>query len=278
MATRRRRLTDLYVVGKSVTVADEHGNVDVWVQKLNPLESDNAIRMASAERATKIAAAKDKTTVDWRAAYSDIVEFASREDMVNLAIRNDVILVRTRVELETAAQEEWSKDDYLQGLIDSWDDRFRDLYATTPDDPEAKQVFAELERYDAQVNDLVESEINQLVRDQEGVSDEDLRERGIEQLLEQRATRAFVDEFEIQQLMFSVREAEDHGNYYFDDRREVLALHPKVREQIERAYREISVEPTEGKDLPAPAGSSPSSEAPKPPATSNASGRKNAPL
>jgi hypothetical protein len=54
-----------------------------------------------------------------------------------------------------------------------------------------------------------------------------------------------------------VRRADDHEQPYFEDIAEVQALHPGVKEQLRRAYREL--EPGEGDDLPKPSAAGPTS-------------------
>jgi hypothetical protein len=51
-------------------------------------------------------------------------------------------------------------------------------------------------------------------------------------------------------LLRAVRRAGDYEQPYFNDIAEVQALHPAVKEQLRRAYREI--EPSEGDELPKP--------------------------
>ncbi len=59
-------------------------------------------------------------------------------------------------------------------------------------------------------------------------------------------------------LLRAVRRAEDHGQPYFDDIAEVQALHPAVKDQLRRAYREL--EPAAGEALPKSSAACPSSD------------------
>ena len=59
-------------------------------------------------------------------------------------------------------------------------------------------------------------------------------------------------------VLRAVRRAEDHGQPYFDDIAEVQALHPAVKDQLRRAYREL--EPAAGEALPKSSAACPSSD------------------
>jgi hypothetical protein len=58
-------------------------------------------------------------------------------------------------------------------------------------------------------------------------------------------------------LLRAVRRADDHDAAYFNDIAQVQALHPAVKEQLRRAYREL--EQAEGDDLPKPSAAGPTS-------------------
>ncbi len=58
-------------------------------------------------------------------------------------------------------------------------------------------------------------------------------------------------------LVRAVRRASDHEQPYFGDIAEVQALHPAVKEQLRRAYREL--EPAEGDELPKSSAAGPTS-------------------
>lgn len=261
MPAKRRRLNDLYVVGKPFKVGDAEGAVDVWLQKINPLEREIAVRAASAARARALAYIEDKESDEYMSKVSDVIDFyGDRESLVMLATRKDLTAARTRIEAETAGDERWSKDGFLLGLIDSWQDEMMDRYNADPHDKEAKKVFDLINKFEAQVAKVVEEERIRLERDCADYSMTRLREIGAEKLIEAQANNAFIDEFEVQRLLFGVRETGDHSAYYFTDRGEVRALDERVREALSEAYNALEVDVVEGKDLPETDDSSPSSE------------------
>lgn len=261
MPAQRRRLTDLYVKGTSCTVTDGQGDIEVWLQKLNPLERENAARRAGAERARMVAFYEDKDSDEYQSAVNDVLDFyQDRESLTTMIIRNDVMRAQARIEAELAGDGEWSKDGLLVGLIDAWQDGLSDRYAEDPNDPEASRVFKMLEKFDTQVQEEVIAERLRLEKDMGSHTLEELRDKAVERLIDAKAISAFIEEFEIQRLLYSVRDPEKHDEYYFTNRLEVKTLDEKIREQLSAAYSDLEIDLVEGKDLPETEDSSVSSE------------------
>jgi hypothetical protein len=254
MAPKRRRLSDLYVVGKEATINDNTGEepVVVWIQKLNPLDNDNALRRAAAARARYLAYRKEPDSDEYRAALSDVTDFATRDTLIDMVARDEILVRRMRVEAEMGAEDEWSKDDYLQGLHDAWEGNpdspgLKERYAIERDDPEAKRVLEELGRFNKQVDQRMEGEREEVRRDYEHKTDDDLTSIAVERIIESRATTQFMREYENEMLLAAVRELEDHKKRYFIDRAEVDGLDQKVHRQLLEHLQMVTVERDEGK-------------------------------
>lgn len=264
MPPTRRRLSDLYVLGTDLAIGDDNEvdtePVRVWVQKLNPLEQQTAVRRAGAERAKQLAFVTNDTSDEYQAALGDVIEFSDHDTLIDIAIRTDVLAANMKAEAETSGDERWSKDDYLTGLVTIWQEELSDRWIENPEDPEACRVKKELEDFDKIVEDATEAARIQLRKDYALTPIEDLRKLAVEALLEQRATQAFIGEFEVQQILFSIRFPEDHGVYYFQERLEVLGLDARVRSRLVEAYNLLSVDSQEGKDSAGNRASSTSSE------------------
>lgn len=280
MPGKRRRLSDLYVTGREVNINDDTGEdpVTVWVQKLNPVENDDALRRGSSHRARILSFKKDPDSEDYKRAEVDVHDFMNREQMVQAAIRDELEDWQTRIEAENAAEESWSKDDYLQGLVDLWEGTedepgLKETYAANPADPEAARVNGELERFNEQVLEQVEAKRVTLHADWAGASDDDLLAKAVSRLFEVRATNEFVAEYEVWQVYYATRQAEDHSKLYFRDADEVRRTAGEVREQIAGHYRNLSVDVVEGKDSAEIPASSPSSEPAEPAAVGASSSR-----
>jgi hypothetical protein len=261
-----RRLSDLYVRGMEVEVDDGQGPpVKVWLAKVNAVDRDSMIRRANAAKARYLIETDNEESDLFAEQYAQVREYEDRDGLVALAISEDLRRFRERTEAEVAADEDtWGKDDYLQGLVDSWfgtDDQpgFAAVIAEDPNDPEALRVKAEIDRFGDQVQKLVDAEIERLKAEWEDVPDEQLWRTVAHQILEQKATNAFVEEAMRQQLFYAVREL-DRTTRYFSTVAEVDELDEAVRGQLMERLNTLSVETTEGKDSPGDPDSSPSSE------------------
>lgn len=270
---KRRRLSDLYVVGKEITFDDGQGApITIWLQKINSVEHDSCMRRAAAARAAHLASRKNKESEEYKAIYGEVTDFANRETLIDLIIREELSQRRLRIEAEIGAEAEWSDDEYLQGLYDSWNDGLKDDYARNPDDPEAKRVFEELKRFTMAVEKAVEGERKALLKDYESTSEEELHERAVEFFIKHTASTAFMDEYDLQQIYYATRLPEKHTQRYFETIDEIRALASEVKEKLFEEYRNLTVGVVEGKSLEETPTSSPSSEPSEQEETANSSG------
>ena len=264
--TKKRRLEDLYVRGRELPVDDGSDDpVVVWLQKMNPLEHEKAIRKAGAAKAKVLMAARDKDSEEWQEAYADVADLGDTSPLVDYLISDDVARFQEAKEAEISYAEEWAKDNYLQGLRDAWEDPDKPLshvYLKDPEDEEARRVWLELKRFADQVQEEVQPQIENLRRDYEGADEERLREKALQRFIELRSGLAWLREYRNCEVFFSVRELDDHRKYYFTSRDQVDSLAPQVMAQISTAYQELNVEVMEGKGSLKIPSSSPSSEPP----------------
>jgi hypothetical protein len=278
MPVKRRRLNDLYVVGRPVIVGEDTPEpVEIWLQKLNPVQNEDALRRANAARTRARAFGKDKDSEEYLDAVANVNDFASREVLIDLSIAEELRLRRSRIEAECAAEDEWAADDYLQGLVDEWEGTpdapgLKERWAEDHDDPEAARVKSEIDRFDEKVRVLVEAEHENLKRDYENTPDDVVLDKAVERVLEQRAVTAFILEYENWQLYYAVRDPDHHTELYFENVEQVKSLEERTKEILLLNYRELMVEQTEGKDSPGTPGSSPSSEPAEPAETDPSSG------
>jgi hypothetical protein len=266
---KRRRLSDLYVIGKKVELDDGTGEpVVVWLQKLNSIDRESCMRRSMAAKAQFLMKADDETGEVFEAAYATMRDETDHRELVRLIIAEDAAHYRQRVEAELFADEEgWGKENYLQGLVDSWigDDANPGLAAAQaedPEDPDAKRVLAEIERFENEVSERVKVHADQLERDWEDTPKETLWRKAAHRILELRAADIFNREFERQQLFYCVREPDEHGKRYFGTLTEVDDLDDTVRATLTRHYSNLIVDSAEGKGSRATPSSSNSSDQP----------------
>ena len=277
---KRRRLNDLYVRGRELEITDGEGPaVKIWLNKLNEIERESVIRRASAAKARLMIDADDEQSDLFNSVYADTRSgITARSELILFLIADDAAAARRRIEAEISANEEtWGKDEYLQGLVDSWigDENNEGLSATIveePDDPDANRVRAELDRFEEEVRTRVEVEIQALQKDWEDVALDVLWRKSAHKILEHRAEEEFVREYQRQQLFYAVREPDSHRKRYFATVQEIDDIDEDLRKHLTEQYETLIVPPLEGKDSPPQADSSELS-APPEPETSEASGR-----
>lgn len=267
---KKRRLSDLYVRGREMSVNDGEGEpIKVWVNKLNEIDRESVLRRANAAKARFMIDSDNEESEQFSAMYAESRDINSRHELILFIVSDDVNAARRRVESQIAGDEEtWSKEGYLQGLVDAWigDETNPGLAATIqedPKDPEALRVSDELDRFEQEVRRRVDAETHTLVKDWEDVDIDILRRKATHLLLDLKSSEEFVREFQRQQIFYSIREPNDHRKRYFTTITEVDDLDEDLRKYLVEQYESLVVPPDEGKDSPPLADSSNSSEAPE---------------
>lgn len=264
-----RRLDDLYVLGRPFTVDDGQGPVEVWLQKMDPLDADKALRKANAAKARMLMMRADEDSEDWLEMYADVCSF-SNGDLIEYLIAEDLAQFNESREAELAAEDEWSEDGYLQGLRDAWNGTPDEpgLRERPEDDTERQKCWDELKRFNDALTPLVDGERDRLTADLKQSPIDLLRKQAVDRFLQVRAGSVWMTEFRTCEVAFGVRDAEHHDRYYFGmkgketeevDFTRVRRLPPETYGKLVEAYGELVVPPQEGKDLPAAPSSSPPS-------------------
>lgn len=248
-----RRLTDLYVTGKEVTIDDGKGAITVWMQKLHGFEQDQAMSRANAERA-KILTIKNQGDDDAdKLVYISQVDVQWDDDQIlHFIAAEDLVKAERTAESKVAHEEEWEKDDYLIGLQAAWDDGSQEVYFDDDADPEAKveatRVFEELKRYKDQVDAEYKKAEKRILREYDQLSKAEKREMAISRMIDSHADMRWVQEYRKCEVWLATREATDHDKPYFESRSEVDKLHPTVLARLMQEYRDLEVTVDEGKD------------------------------
>lgn len=247
MSVKKRHLRDLFVRGIVKTIDDGQGGVTVYLKKLNLSENEQAVRKANAERAKVLAAAMDETSDLYQGVLGDAIE-ADRDTLLDYLIAEPLMRKRESIEAELSTQDQWAKDSYLQGLTDAWLNGLRDKFQEDPEDEDAKRVFDALTVYSNQIEELVEGESAALKRDYDDISDDELRTKVVKLLLKNRAELVWVDCYRKAELLYGVRDADAIHERYFETLEDVHGLETEVLLPLLKAYRELDVDPSEGKD------------------------------
>lgn len=269
---KRRRLSDLYIVGREVTFNDKEGAepVPVWLQKMNANEAETATRQAGAARARILVSARDRESEIWLDTFNSVIDF-SRETLVDIALSEDYARIQQETHAEVASEKEWTEKQYLQGLRDAWfgdadSGGLKVIYEAGDeshiDYPEASRVVGELQRFDQSVQKQIDEARESLQRDYANKDESWLQDKAVDRTIGMRADQAFIQEFRRTEIFFGTREVEpeDHKVCYFAARKEVDELASTLLNQLIEHYSTLTVEVSEGKVSPPTTDSSPPSE------------------
>lgn len=312
---KQRRLEDLYVTGKvaefddglgdvvvddgaggTKTVAENvgpgevdgtfvpYGPVRVWVQPLNVPEHEKAARKAAAARATVLMWRHDETCEGYLEVRNQ-VETLDDDYIVEYLTTDELYERAQAITAEMAAEEEWAKEDYLTGLTDAWDPPgatevgLKEAYTLGPSHEryeEAAKVFAEMKRFQAQVDERLDPLFEMTRMSLRELGQAELRRRYTALEIKETADKAWGEEYRRCELWLGTREPcatcllspekaakarhGDHSRRYFPSREVIDVLPDSIFLQLRVAFASLSVDVVTGKGSPATPSSSPSSE------------------
>ena len=247
-----KKLGDLFIRGVECTVTDGDDSVEVWIQKLNPLQQDKALRRANGARAKVLSVRKrDEEDLD-RLSYTHEAEeiLEDRDTAIDYLLSEKLGTIYQVREAELAFEKEWSEENYLQGLRDAWEDGLNDAYAIDQEDEDAQRVFNELKRFAETVEKSVQGERESLAKGLESKTDDEIQTLVINKVIEAAADLEWLKEFRKSEIFFAVREIDNHNKPYFEKREDVDDLEIEVFGQLTQAYNAMRVDVVEGKDSP----------------------------
>jgi hypothetical protein len=257
IAPKRRRLSDLFVVGEELEFDDGIGEpIKIWVQKLTNGETQQAVE-ASRPAKTKITAIKrlpDDHPAKLR--YLDELEsegFDTQETLIDYLIQNKLEEERYSAEARIGAEDEWAKDDYLIGLQDAWNSELEEIWIKGEKEDEEKfkeadRVYKELRKFTDQVDREVEAARQELIYEYDDFSLEALQRKAVNKLIDDHGDNALLAAFRKQQLFYATRDGDNHSRRYFESVNEIDTLPTKIHSKLLLTYLEISVDGMEGKD------------------------------
>lgn len=261
MVRKRRRLTDLYMIGKELTFNDSFDDDDgessgedavvVWLNKLSPIEQRDSADQATKARAGVLALKNSPSLAPERLLYEDQIYdlgLDTRALQVEFLATPKIQEGEQSNEERLAAEPEWADDQYLTSLREAWSDSLYEKWVEDPEDPEAKKVYDELKRFTNEVAAATEDERENILAEYEHVSDEEIFKDTVDKIIESEADFAWMNEFACWQVFYAVREPSDHKRRYFESREEVGCLDNRILSEIVREYREMTVDGVEGKD------------------------------
>lgn len=254
-----KRLTDLYVTGRLVEFGDPEStderklpDITVWLQKLMPFEQELAMSRAQVERAKGLTIKYQDENSDERLVIrAQLREEFTREEIINLIASEDLSRAKKSSEAEVGDKEEWTEDDYLNGLKEAWEQGASESFHGD-DDPrkeeDAKNVFEGLKRFADQVEKDYHSKERAILGEWERKTDEQLYIEGEKKLIELRADMRWLTEYKKCEVWLATRDPKNHGVQYFTSRAEVDRLHPVIFNRLQLAYQDLLLDPDEVKE------------------------------
>lgn len=249
--SKARKLVDLYKSG--VEVIFEEGTQDevvVWVQKLIPPETQQALKRANTERSKVLTIKHLPAGSESREEFRSDLErvYTTREDRVSLIASEAIAQAFESAQAEEAGREEWTKDDYLTGLQESWDDDVQGkIDAGEEVEPESQRIYDEIQRFNARVAENYKKRETKIFRDYKAKSQADLDEEALTALIEAEATSAWLQEFRKSQVWLATREMTNHRELYFENRSEIDELATQVLTRLLTTYTALEVSPSDAK-------------------------------
>lgn len=252
IAPQTRRLSDLFVIGKEVEFDDGAGEpIKVWMQKLNPGETQEAVEEARPAK-QKIMALKRLDYDDpLKLRYLDELEADGLKDPVDFIRfiqRNKINEAWLSARERIASEDEWSDGDYLIGLQKAWNDEMYARWLKDPEDEEAARVFQEIERYSVKVADEATGDENELIYELQDLSLDALKRRAVDSLIEEHSDNVLLSEFKKYQLFYATRLINNHAERYFLEADEIKYLPLPVITKLRNEFEDLNVDGMEGKD------------------------------
>lgn len=250
IAPNRKRLMNLYVIGREKEFEDDQGKFSIWIQKLNKWQDREAIQKSKAARGPILALKNNKDDPD-RQAYVDLLEtwgIGDREALIAFLISPKLHEATLSAEARVAAEDEWKKDDYLSALQEAWNDVMAEKYALNPEDKEALRVYDALVKYTEQVESMVEGDRKELTLEYEDKSDEEIKDKVLEVLIDHEADSVQIAEYRKWCVFYAMREVDNHDQYFLGSREEVDLLEEPTYDDILEEYLDLEIDGLTGKE------------------------------
>ncbi len=263
MANTKLKLSDLYVVGKVLTISDGPGReVTVWLQRLNPAEAEEAYKKAQAARSRVLTCKNDRDSDLFQSTWLQVLELGEDVDsLIEYVVEPERYLIEMMREAELSIEEdgEWSKDNYIVGLKEAWEESLQEKILEDPEDEEAKRVHAELQRFDAVLQERVTAELARVRAEYDDATLESVREKVHTSILDALGNMSWLQAYHKAEVYFGTRQIDMNRVKYFERYGEVEELPGPVLSQLMAGFESLPrIGVIEGKDL----GETPSSSTP----------------
>ena len=217
MTLARKSLDELFAAGKEYNIAPDGADEPfmVFIRKLGPTQQNVAARKSNSARTTLVLDARDPES-DYNKLLKAQVEGIEREDKIRQLAMTEIAEDREKLEQEISGNEEWSKDGYLQSLVDAWEGGLQVDWHMGEDlrSEESVRVFGEMKRFADEVDKKLESRLQREINILEQESDETIDEKMMNAQIEFDASAEWLKTFRMYQILFGVRDIESNQQIY----------------------------------------------------------------
>jgi hypothetical protein len=255
----RRRLSDLYVVGKSVVFEDPAGDVEIYLRRPNPFEHEEALREGNLARARMALRMKDPSTDEYAILHGELAAVGDRIQKAEILFNENYADYYQRAFTWVQEQDRWSKDDYATSVTDALADyEEREVRPVEGDEDweDYQRVVKEVEEFtkdvDTRLEKVKKDEIDEFLM----LEELELDERIMRVLIDRQAGVAFYRGYRVACLYYATRDPDDHGKRYFSNKQELMELPAEVQSRLLEEYDALDVPRDEVKNSPSAEASS----------------------
>lgn len=248
---RFRRLTELYVEGRAVSMRD---GSHIWVQALNPFERDEATKDFQVSRSRIMYGLKNQESQEHKTARSTF-DLADKAQIVIDLVEAKLGTEYPKI-LQTIEQDpDWSER--VEVLR-----RSQELAERDESDPERMAVDAIAREWLDEIDARVKNARHDLTEKYQAKEDDGLFEEFLETLIDQRGAEAGIVEYRVTEFWYSVRACDatlgddgnldhaecDHSVRLFDKREDVRTLPAELYKEIVEALESLELSEYDAKN------------------------------
>lgn len=222
--------------------ADE---IALYVRPPSPLQREMAMRDGQARRARALINAKRKEDSEEHLTIMAFLADMSDDTLLEYVLINDAQERQQEAMRDVLGRDDWKDITDLQEALRQFSEMSEEELA------ENEEYLAIMEQ-DEKFGDQVAERLRELTDAQRDAlrmqSRESLERKALDKRSEMIGSQAFINEYELQMLYYSIRDPENHSNLYFESAREFAEQHEDFRETIERALEPFINEGIEAKN------------------------------
>lgn len=248
MTLARRKLEELYRAADEFDVSPQgDGSFMIRVRKLGPTEQTKAARESNSARTKFNLQAKDESS----AYYATIVEQVNGidlDDKITQLAMTEIADDREKLEQEISGYEEWSKDGYLQSLVDAWESGLFQEWSKGEGErsEESERVFSEMKRFTEEVDGRLQKLLDREKANFEALEPEEIDQKMIAAQTAFDASAEWLKTFRMHQILYGARDVETNEPI-FESLEEIAGIPAELFAKLVDAVIKLNVPITEVK-------------------------------